>query len=92
MIRTQYIYKHLEDWPDCTDADQPARPMITVDSTKLVKVGNNEDPDSEETYDLQITLKYGCSHTKFPNAGPWGKWYCGERNCLHYLGRKGTSR
>lgn len=95
MIPIIYVYRFPEDWPTKTDPDQPVRPVIRVDNVALKKLGRAEELDANNDHEinegdlyLQIDLRYGCTHTNFPNLGRWGQWYCGEKNCPHYIGKK----
>jgi len=65
------------DWPTVEELRMFRDRVIRIVDTTI----------SPETGMLAIVVQYGCTHRKFPNIGPGGRWACGEMNCPHYVSK-----
>jgi hypothetical protein len=89
VIEHIYIQHAAEDWPGPGDTEHPTRPVIRVYNAELRDGRGKGDHGEDVGQHFVITLEYGCTHTKLGLAAPWGKWWCAQKDCNHFIGRKG---
>jgi hypothetical protein len=89
-MRIIYMQHSPEEWPKAGEEHQPKSPIIRVHSAELRDGKGKGDHGEDVGQHMVITLEYGCGHKKLSNAAPWGKWWCTEMSCSHYVGKKGV--